>query len=76
MAEEHFLKPVSGDRKIFIIKAFSITHEAQNSLLKTLEDPVPGTGFILLIPCADRLLPTLRSRFFVIKRQRGGADER
>jgi len=36
--------------------------EAANALLKTLEEPAPGTHFILTSSEPGRLLPTLRSR--------------
>lgn len=34
----------------------------QNALLKTLEEPTPGTTLILVTSSEDRLLPTIRSR--------------
>jgi DNA polymerase III delta prime subunit len=40
----------------------SITTEAQNSLLKTLEEPVAGALFFLITPAPETLLPTIRSR--------------
>jgi len=55
-----------GSRKIFIIGAKSFTHEAQNALLKTFEEPTADTHFFLIIPRAELLLPTLRSRVLVI----------
>lgn len=54
-------------RKIFIIGAKSFTHEAQNALLKTFEDPTAGTHFFFIIPRAEVLLPTLRSRVLVVR---------
>ena len=56
-------KPMQGRAKVFIIReADRITTQAQNALLKTLEEP-PGTTFlILLVASLDRLLPTTRSR--------------
>ena len=42
-------KPYYGDRNIAIIKdADTMTAKAQNRLLKTLEEPHPGTVIILL----------------------------
>lgn len=49
-------------RNIFILTITSITTEAQNALLKTLEEPSPNTIFFLVVRSADSLLPTLRSR--------------
>jgi DNA polymerase-3 subunit delta' len=36
--------------------------QAQNALLKTLEEPRPASVFILITSMADSLLPTVRSR--------------
>ena len=56
-------KPGRGRAKVFVIRqADRITPQAQNALLKTLEEP-PGTTFlILLVSSLDRMLPTTRSR--------------
>lgn len=56
-----------GSKKIFIIEASGITHEAQNSLLKIFEEPHEDTHFFLIMPSAHVLLPTLRSRLFIIE---------
>ncbi|HEY4500369.1 MAG TPA: hypothetical protein VJH25_01100 [Candidatus Paceibacterota bacterium] len=60
------MKPVAGDKKIFIIALSSITSEAQNSLLKVFEEPTDGTHFFIISSSALILLPTLRSRVVVI----------
>lgn len=51
-----------GARKVFILAARGLTSEAQNALLKTLEEPVADTIFFLVIPSAEILLSTVRSR--------------
>lgn len=56
-----------GDKKICIIGAKSLTHEAQHSLLKMLEEPATNTHFFLILPNIDTLLPTLKSRAQSIK---------
>ena len=49
--------------KVFIIdEAELIDLNGQNALLKTLEEPAPGTVIILVTSQAERLLPTIRSR--------------
>ena len=58
-------KDFSGERKIFIIETDFITEEAQNSLLKSFEEPTAGTHFFIISP-QDMLLSTLRSRMQVI----------
>ena len=57
----------SGGKKVFVISAWSITREAENSLLKMFEEPTKDSHFFLLIPSADKLSLTLLSRLFVIK---------
>ncbi|HJX69871.1 MAG TPA: DNA polymerase III subunit delta' [Dehalococcoidia bacterium] len=57
------LPPYEGKQKVFIIeKADLLSHEASNSLLKTLEEPLPGILFILLTARERLLLPTIISR--------------
>jgi len=60
-------KAFVGDRKILVIKTNFITHEAQNSLLKVFEEPTANTHLFLIIPSAENLLPTLKSRLMIIK---------
>ncbi len=49
--------------KVFVIdEAQILAREGQNALLKTLEEPPPGTLLILVTSASDRLLPTIRSR--------------
>ena len=54
--------PLTGDKKVLIISAPRMFHEAQNALLKLLEEPAPGVTIILVLPSEGILLPTLRSR--------------
>ena len=65
-------KPVAGGRKFFVLGADAVTHEAQNALLKTFEEPTPATHFFLLVPSAELLAPTLRSRMEVMPIARFG----
>jgi len=64
-------KAVSSERKIFILRLNSITHEAQNSLLKTFEEPTAGAHFFIVIPSAHVLLGTLLSRVQVVNNAGG-----
>ncbi len=57
---------VEGNKRIFIIEANGITHEAQNSLLKIFEEPNENSHFFLIMPSAEVLLSTLRSRLQII----------
>lgn len=56
----------NGARKIFVIGTNSFTREAQNALLKTFEEPTEGTHFFVILPRAEMLLPTLRSRVLLV----------
>ncbi len=56
------LKSISGEKKIATITAGSITHEAQNALLKVFEEPTPGTYFFVFLPNAGGVLGTVLSR--------------
>ena len=59
------LTPI-GERKIYIAYITFVTKEAENALLKTLEEPVPNTHIILAIPKPEMLLPTLLSRVQIL----------
>ena len=66
------IKPIGGERNIAIIeKADTMTVYAQNRLLKTLEEPNPGTIIILLSENAESLLSTIRSRCVVVAFESG-----
>lgn len=60
-------RPAAGERKFFVLALNGATQEAQNSLLKVLEEPAAGTHFFLIAPSAEVFLPTVRSRLFIIK---------
>ena len=59
-------KPVSGMLRIIILSFYTATREAQNALLKALEEPAYATRFILLVHTTTELLPTILSRANVI----------
>lgn len=48
--------------KVIIASMTRIFHEAQNALLKILEEPPEGTSIILCVPSEGIFIPTLRSR--------------
>jgi len=55
--------PVEGGHRVAIVEhAERMNEDAQNALLKTLEEPPPRTTIILCADEEDRLLPTVRSR--------------
>lgn len=70
--KEFLLDPASRTRvlegktradKVFIVdEAEFLQTRAQDAMLKTLEEPPPGTVFILVTAGEDRMSPTVRSR--------------
>jgi DNA polymerase-3 subunit delta' len=72
--ETSILKPI-GLRKVFIIATNFMGHEAQNALLKTLEEPSPDTFFFIIAPSSSILLPTVRSRVIVEKISSSNSEE-
>lgn len=58
-----FLKPIQSEKKACIIQeAQLLTIEAQNSMLKILEEPPANTLIILTTDSKELLLPTILSR--------------
>lgn len=56
-------KPFNSQTKLGIVYDASLmTEEAQNAMLKTLEEPTADTQIILLTASVQGLLPTIRSR--------------
>jgi len=56
-------RPFEGRRRVVIVDhADALVGEAQNALLKTLEEPPASSVFVLLTSRPDLLLPTVRSR--------------
>ncbi len=63
LCHELAMRPMSAERRIAIIDdAQTMNTASANALLKTLEEPPPGSMLILLTPSADAMLPTIRSR--------------
>ncbi|MDF1869478.1 MAG: AAA family ATPase [Phycisphaerales bacterium] len=72
IVEEHLINPAalaasmkstSLVSKVFIVDESELLNsQTQNAILKTLEEPPPGTVIILVTSNEDRLLPTIRSR--------------
>ncbi|MCM1100946.1 MAG: DNA polymerase III subunit delta' [Acetatifactor muris] len=61
------IKPYSSPYKIYIVnEAEKMTPQAQNALLKTLEEPPAYAVILLLTSNADELLPTILSRCVVL----------
>jgi hypothetical protein len=67
IAGRHIERALDGGKKIFVIATRAMTHEAQNSLLKAFEEPTPGTHFFIVSPSRSAFLPTLLSRFYIVR---------
>lgn len=62
------IKPYSSPYKIYIVpEADLMTVQAQNAILKTIEEPPEYAVILLLTENADSLLPTIRSRCVMLK---------
>lgn len=65
---EAFVKPVNLPSKVFLLENFdNATEEAQNKLLKVLEEPPKNVYFLIFSKSEDRVLPTIKSRCKKIK---------
>lgn len=63
-----YVKPYSGKYKVYIVEdSNKMNIQAQNALLKTIEDPPEYVVIILLTQNAESFLPTIRSRCVSIK---------
>jgi len=60
--------PVRSDWNVIVIEdADRLNEHADNTLLKSLEEPPPRGVWILCAPSADDVLPTIRSRCRVVR---------
>lgn len=60
---EAFMTPMQSNGRVFVINdAHTMNLNAQNALLKVLEEPPKNVTFILLTKSASSLLETIRSR--------------
>ncbi|MBQ8291019.1 MAG: hypothetical protein IJX88_00725 [Clostridia bacterium] len=76
LAEECALKPVEGNEKLFVITDFSdATPQAQNKLLKLLEEPPQGVYFLLGASSSFSVLQTVLSRVKKLEIQPFSAEE-
>lgn len=72
----HEMRPVTeSGLKISILTMMSITIEAQNALLKLLEEPSDYSRFFIIIPSAHLLIPTVRSRIHLLSTEKSESSE-
>lgn len=77
LKERHSTKPLSG-RGFFIVAATRFTREAQNALLKVLEEPGSHNHFFIITESPEQLLPTVLSRLTLYRlgTEKGLPDQR
>lgn len=76
MQNKIYEKPVNSDRKVYIINdADLMTKEAQNCLLKTLEEPPEYIVIILVVSNENRVLTTIKSRCMKVYFEKVSNDE-
>jgi len=74
LKEAAISKPIgAAGKNIFIIATSFIGLEAQNALLKLLEEPIANTHFFIFVLNANSLLSTVRSRTVTVSL--GGANK-
>lgn len=68
LQEGLFLSPTQSKRKVVMInEGEKLTTQAQNALLKILEDPPEETTFLILVEKLSKILPTLISRCQILR---------
>ncbi len=76
MREDMMLSATESEYRIYIIEeAEKITPQAQNAMLKILEEPPAGVIIILLAEEADKILTTIKSRVQTVHMERFSSDD-
>lgn len=65
--EWHSEKGLNENKRICIISTKFINHDAEQTLLKILEEPNTNTHFFIILPNASVLLDTIKSRAHILK---------
>ena len=73
--------PLVSSKKVskarFMILSFDrVTADAQNALLKSIEEPQEGTYFFMMVPSSEILLPTILSRSQIVAGAAGAGHTR
>ena len=75
--QEAYIAPHESERRIFFFpSANALTVQAQNALLKLIEEPPRNVFFILTAPGRSLLLPTVVSRAIVITMEETTKEQR
>lgn len=74
--ETAYIKPNEATKKIYVFTdAQNITVQAQNALLKLIEEPPASAIFLLLVTSKHLLLPTILSRATLLQMQTPSIDQ-
>ena len=74
IVSEAYIMPSEAQRKVYLLcRADAMNGAAQNALLKLLEEPPRSAAFILAAERAEALLPTVRSRCEILRRNTAAA---
>ncbi len=63
LVRKAYNRPIESSEQTLVVRTDFVTLEAQNALLKVLEEPPQSTCFIFVVPEGFTVLPTLASRF-------------
>lgn len=63
LVRKAYNRPVEAIEQVLVVRTNFVTLEAQNALLKVLEEPPQSTRFIFVLPRGFEVLSTLISRF-------------
>jgi hypothetical protein len=63
LTSEAYRVPLAGTHRLIVVAPTAISFEAQQALLKILEEPPQTTLFLFVVPKEISLLATVRSRF-------------
>lgn len=74
LIEQAHMRPADTDVVVFVVRTTFITLEAQNALLKVLEEPPASSRFIFVVPDDLVILPTILSRVVEV-RSHGVSDD-
>ena len=66
---------VDDHKRVCIVGAKAINREAENALLKILEEPQEDTHFFFVVPEPYALADTIRSRVHILDMKEGGTSE-
>lgn len=69
LIRESYLTPLVRDERVFVLVYPEYTVEAQNALLKLLEEPPATSRFYMVTHRAGELIPTLASRLVTLAKE-------